>query len=484
MKIGLRIFLGYFLIVGLAGYFVLRVFVGEVKPGVRQAMEDTLVDTANVLAALATEDLRAGRIADGGFARAVDSLGGRNPDASIWRFRKRSVDYRIYVTDARGIVVYDSAKRDVGRDFSRWNDVYLTLRGEYGARSTRTVPGDDASSVMHVAAPVWSGPPGAADRRIIGALTVAKPNARMQPVIDASQRTIIGQGAILLGLSFLVGLAATLWLSRSLASLGRYARAVTAGERAEPPDLGRNEIGELGRALATMRERLDGKQYVEQYVQTLAHEMKSPLAAIRAAVEILETAPDGPDRARFLANIDGQGARLAAMLDKMLALAAVESRQSLSERVPVDLGALLDDAVEALAPRLERRGLRVLREGMLREGVAPTVPGDRFLLGHAVSNLLENALEFSPPGGALEVDIDEADGLVRLRVLDRGPGLPDFARDRVFERFYSLPRPDGARSSGLGLNLVREVALLHGGSASLDNREGGGAVAELRLPLR
>ena len=75
-------------------------------------------------------------------------------------------------------------------------------------------------------------------------------------------------------------------------------------------------------------------------------------------------------------------------------------------------------------------------------------------------------------------------GLARLRVSDRGPGLPDFARDRVFERFYSLPRPDGARSSGLGLNLVREVALLHGGSASLDNREGGGAVAELRLPLR
>jgi two-component system sensor histidine kinase CreC len=201
-------------------------------------------------------------------------------------------------------------------------------------------------------------------------------------------------------------------------------------------------------------------------------------------VEILETAPDGPDRARFLANIDGQGARLAAMLDKMLALAAVESRQSLSERVPVDLGALLDDAVEALAPRLERRGLRVLREGTLREGVAPTVPGDRFLLGHAVSNLLENALEFSPPGGALEVSVEEAGGLARLRVSDRGPGLPEFARDRVFERFYSLPRPDGARSSGLGLNLVREVALLHGGSASLDNREGGGAVAELRLPLR
>jgi two-component system sensor histidine kinase CreC len=80
------------------------------------------------------------------------------------------------------------------------------------------------------------------------------------------------------------------------------------------------------------------------------------------------------------------------------------------------------------------------------------------------------------------VALDDAEGGWRLRVSDRGPGLPDFAAERVFERFYSLPRPDGARSSGLGLNLVREVAQLHGGVARLGNREGGGAVAELRLP--
>src|SRR5205085_3629525 len=130
----------------------------------------TLVDTANALAEQAAPDLRDGSIAHGRFAAGIAALGQRNLDAAIWNFEKKRVDYRIYVTDARGIVVYDSAGRDLGKDYSRWNDVYLTLRGRYGARSTRSDPKDDASSVMHVAAPIRG-----ADGRIIGVLTVAKP---------------------------------------------------------------------------------------------------------------------------------------------------------------------------------------------------------------------------------------------------------------------------------------------------------------------
>jgi len=474
VKIGLRIFLGYFLVVGLAGYFVMRVFVDEVKPGVRQAMEDTLVDTANALAEQAAPDLREGNIAHGRFAAGIAALGRRNVDAAIWNFDKKRVDYRIYVTDARGIVVYDSAGRDVGKDYSRWNDVYLTLRGRYGARSTRSDPKDDASSVMHVAAPIRG-----ADGGIIGVLTVAKPNARMQPFIDNSRASILRKGGLLLGLSFLIGVGVTAWLSRSLATLGRYAKAVTSGERAVPPDLGRNEIGELGRALATMREKLDGKQYVEQYVQTLAHEMKSPLAAIRAASEILHDEPPAPERARFLGNIDSQAARLSTMIDRVLSLAALEYSQSLDRREQVELSELAARVGAGLAPRLERHGLT------LDQAIEPglSISGNAFLLEQALSNLLDNAIEFSPAGSRLELHLARDNERVRLRVADRGPGVPEFALPRVFERFYSLPRPDGARSSGIGLNFVREVAALHGGEAWLRNRDGGGAEAGLDLPL-
>ena len=476
MRIGLRIFLGYFLIVGLAGFFVMRVFVDQVKPGVRQAMEDTLVDTASALAALATHDLRTGRMADGEFARGVARLRESAVDARIWGVSKRAFDYRVYVTDARGIVVFDSSGRDVGKDYSRWNDVYLTLRGRYGARSTREDPNDDGSSVMHVAAPIRD-----AGGRIIGALTVAKPNRSMEPFIAASQRAILRQGGLLLGLSFLVGVLVTWWLSRSLGSLGRYARAVTAGEKVAPPDLGRNEIGELGRALATMRERLDGKQYVENYVQTLAHEMKSPLAAIRGASEILGQDPPEEDRLRFLSNLESQSQRLSNMIDRMLALAAVESRQRLAEVESLDLAALAREAVLAAEPRLRARGLQVRCESLPER--AP-LRGDRFLLAQAIGNLLDNAIGFSPEAGTIHLGIEREDAAWRLRIRDEGAGIPDFAQERIFERFYSLPRPDGARSSGIGLNFVREAAALHGGEVRVGNATPVGAEASLRLPTQ
>ena len=139
MRIGLRILLGYFAIVALAALLLTQVFVAQVKPGARQAQEDTLVDTANVLAELATDDVLAGQIADGRFATRVRGMNARDPGAVIWGFLKRDTNYRVYVTDAAGIVVFDSSGRDVGADYSRWNDVNRTLRGEYGARSTAEV---------------------------------------------------------------------------------------------------------------------------------------------------------------------------------------------------------------------------------------------------------------------------------------------------------------------------------------------------------
>ncbi|RPE81178.1 two-component system sensor histidine kinase CreC [Vulcaniibacterium tengchongense] len=474
MKIGLRVFLGYFLIVALAGLLLAQVFVAQVKPGVRQAMEDTLVDTANVLAELARDDFLAGRIGDGAFARSVRDMARRDYGARIWGFPKRASQYRIYVTDARGVVVFDSAGRDLGRDYSRWNDVYLTLRGRYGARSTASDPYDPDSTVMHVAAPIRD-----ARGRIVGSLTVAKPNRAIAPFIERSQRVVLRWGAVLLGASLLVGLVAAWWLSRQLGALRRYAQAVTAGGRASLPRAA-GEFGELGRALETMRTRLEGKQYVERYVHALTHEMKSPLAAIRGSAELLEGPLPDADRARFAASVRAQSERLAQMIDKLLALAAVEHRQRLDDPEPLDPAALAREAAEQCAPRLARDAL-ALRLDLPAH--APAVAGDAFLLRQALINLLDNAADFSPHGGAIELALRCADGLAVFEVRDRGTGVPDYALPRAFERFFSLPRPGrGSRSSGLGLCFVAEVAALHGGAAALENREGGGATARLSLP--
>ncbi len=478
MRIGLRILLGYFLIVAFAAILLGRVFVQEVKPGVRQTMEDTLVDTANLLATQAKDDLLAGRIDSGRFATSVRELTDRDLGAEIWGFTKRRIGTRIYVTDARGIVVFDSSGSDVGQDYSRWNDVHRTLRGLYGARSTRSDPDDDSSTVMYVAAPIVDRSAGST--RIVGVLTVAKPNQTIAPFIARSQDTILLWGFVLLGTAMVIGLLAAWWLSRQLGALRRFADAVTAGERASPPDAP-GEFGDLSRALETMRDRLEGKQYVEQYVHALTHELKSPLAAIRGSVELVESggeAMPAGDRARFLATIHAQGDRMAEMVDKMLALAAVEHRQRIENPQAVDLTSLALEAVERVQDKLTRRRIAVDIDGP-----SAVVSGDPFLLRQALINLLDNAADFAPEDSCVELKISRQGQRWLVTVADLGPGVPDYALERAFERFYSLARPGGgSRSSGLGLSFVAEVATLHGGDATLANRDGGGAVGMLSLP--
>jgi two-component system sensor histidine kinase CreC len=114
-----------------------------------------------------------------------------------------------------------------------------------------------------------------------------------------------------------------------------------------------------------------------------------------------------------------------------------------------------------------------------------TIEGDPFLIRQALANLIQNAVAFSPTKGKIIISSQKSDTRLEIRVEDEGSGVPSYALERVFEKFYSLQRPDtGRKSSGLGLSLVKEAASLHGGEARLENRPEGGARAILSLPLR
>lgn len=475
MRVSLQIAIGYFLTVGLAAWFVLNVFSEQVKPGVREAMEDTLVDTANLLAEVAAADLRAGRIADGELAKALHSYRDRPLDAAIWGIHKRSLDYRIYVTDARGKVVYSTEAEQVGQDFSRWRDVFLTLRGEYGARSTRDTPEDANSTVMHVAAPLRDDA-----GRIVGVLTVAKPNSTVQPFIERSESIIRERGALLLAITALIGVVFTWHLTRAIKRLQRYAQSVADGHKAIRPPTRATELDDLGRSLEAMREKLEGKHYLERYVHTLTHELKSPLAAIRGAVELLaEAGMSEAERRHFLANIGEQSERLREIADKMLQLVRLEQQQTLESPTPIDLCGLLGTLAESVAPRCQAAGV-ILKLDCRDQ---PTLTGDAFLLRLALAALIDNAIEFSPPQGHIEISAFRSDKTIRIEVRDNGPGIPDYAEERVFERFFSLPRPATQRkSTGLGLAMAREVAELHSGSIGIANQPQGGTLAWLELP--
>ncbi|MBD9653652.1 MULTISPECIES: two-component system sensor histidine kinase CreC [unclassified Pseudomonas] len=469
MPLGVRIFLVYFLFVGLSGWFVLSTVMDEIRPGVRQSTEETLVDTAHLLAVLLREDVREGRLAQGQLPDLLKAYGQRQPGAQIWGVAKNQVNHRIYVTDADGIVLLDSSGQAVGQDYSRWNDVYLTLHGRYGVRSTREDPNDPDSSVMYVAAPIVDG------ERILGVVSVAKPNRTLQPYIERSQRRLGWLGAGLIGLGLLVGGLLSWWLSGSLRRLTRYAQAVSEGQRTELPQVRGGELGQLAQAVERMRTELEGKAYVERYVHTLTHELKSPLAAIRGAAELLEADMPAAQRQRFVANISEEGERLQNLVERLLHLAQVEQRQGLEERVAVPLQAMLDELVHAQMARIEQRQVHVDN----RVDASQTLLGERFLLRQALSNLLDNALDFTPPGGLIRFACEADEQSLQLCLFNQGPAIPDYALARLTERFYSLARPaTGRKSTGLGLNFVQEVAQLHGAALSIANVDDG---VEVRL---
>ncbi|MGL4315423.1 MAG: two-component system sensor histidine kinase CreC [Pseudomonas sp.] len=472
MPLGVRIFLVYFLFVGLAGWFVLSTVMDEIRPGVRQSTEETLVDTANLLAEILRDEVKNGQLAQSRLPELLKAYGKRQPQAQIWGVEKSAVNHRIYVTDARGIVLLDSSGVALGQDYSRWNDVYRTLRGEYGARSTREDPQDEDSSVMYVAAPIKDG------EQIIGVVSVAKPNRSLQPYIDRSQTRLTWLGAGLIGLGLLIGGVLSWWLSGSLRKLTRYAQAVSQGQRAELPALRGGELTQLAEAVQKMRTELEGKNYVEQYVHTLTHELKSPLAAIRGAAELLEGEMPVEQRQRFVANIASEGARLQQLIERLLNLALVEQRQGLEERLALSPRELVEELLQGQAARIQAGGLQV--ENAIPEEAR--VLGERFLLRQALANLLDNAFDFTPPGGQLRFSAEARDGLLALHLFNQGEAIPDFALARLTERFYSLPRPgSGRKSTGLGLNFVQEVAGLHGGSLHVAN-VAGGVQASLALP--
>lgn len=474
MRLGIRIFLVYFLFVGLSGYFLLSTVREQIRPVVRQSSEETLVDTANLLAEILHDDVKAGTLSQSRLPQVLASYGERRPGAQIWGLAKNQISHRIYVTDARGSVLLDSSGQDVGKDYSRWNDVYLTLRGQYGARSTRSDPADETTSVMHVAAPILD------QGRIIGVVTVAKPNSSLQPYIDRAEQRLLNLGLGLIGLGLLVGAALSWWLARSLRRLTRYAQAVSEGQRAALPHYKVGELGQLATAVERMRTQLEGKAYVERYVHTLTHELKSPLAAIRGASELLQGDMPQDLRMRFASNIERESGRLQQMIERLLNLARVEQMQALEDEQYVALAALIDELLLSHAARIEGASLQVRQ----RVPVELRLLCDPFLMRQALANLLDNALDFSPAGGALLFELERDGGRVALSVFNQGEPISDYAIGRVSERFYSLPRPgSGRKSTGLGLNFVAEVMQLHGGALAVENVEGGVRV-RLWLPAR
>jgi len=316
-------------------------------------------------------------------------------------------------------------------------------------------------------------------------LTAYKPQADVFPIIRRRVSEIWwGTGLVGGGILFCVGVV-FVWQYRPIAKLTEYARDIEQGKRKPLPYLGLGkEVNTLARALESMRESLEGRQFAERYVQTLTHEMKSPLAGIRGAAELLEEdfeTMGGEDRKRFLENIRAETIRADRLLTRLLELSSLEGKTKLENVETIDLREVVERAATNAKAMADLTGVCLSFDA---GGEEMEVRGDSFILRAAVTNLLENAIDFSPKGGEVRVFLESEDGYHRIIITDQGPGIPDYAREKIFERFFSLRHlSSGRKGTGLGLTLVKEAAELHQGMVSIDSLETGGTRAVLGIPV-
>lgn len=274
-------------------------------------------------------------------------------------------------------------------------------------------------------------------------------------------------------------------ISRPVGQLARAAKRIAAGEQGvEIPLAAGGELRELGEALRVMTGRqAERMRDRAEFAADVAHEFKSPLTSIRGAAELLgEGALDDPEaRARFLRNIELDSERLARLVSRLLELGRVEAAEQLP--TTFDWPALVARAVaRAETPEVaievhDRAGVHMVR-------------GREADLETALVNLLDNAVRHAPAGSSVALSVYAGDGAGQLvvRVRDRGAGVPEHQRERIFQRFFTTDEgTDGAGGSGLGLAIAASVAHSHGGSLRLlpaeDTAGGKGACFELRLCL-
>lgn len=278
-------------------------------------------------------------------------------------------------------------------------------------------------------------------------------------------------------LGILGGLLMTHAVSQRLESINRAARAVIAGDLSGRVELrgSDDDFDQLAATLNQMLARIEGLvASISRVSDNIAHELRTPLTRLRAELEELAGADD-PEavRARSGAALE-EAERLQSMFEALLRIARLESGPR--EAYPsIDLSALLGDAVDLHQPGAEDRGLDL--RAQVPEGLA--VRGDRDLVFQMVSNLLDNAIKFTPPGGVVSVTAQALSRGVEVLVADTGPGVPDAERARVLERFYRGAGASQATGFGLGLSLVAAAAERHGAELRLED-----AAPGLRVVVR
>ena len=321
-------------------------------------------------------------------------------------------------------------------------------------------------------------------------LVSASPLTSVDNAVGRLVRIFAGLGGVAL---LVAGLGAWVLIHRGLRPVDRMVdttAAIAAGDlslRVDAPDP-RTELGRLGGAINVMlgqieqayQARTASEDRLRRFVADAAHELRTPLTSLRGYAELYRqgalSGPDGVDSA--MRRIESEGARMARLVDDLLLLARLDQQRGI-ERKPVELVSLLGEAIQdlhAIDPD------RPVTQELPPEA---TVVGDRIRLRQVIDNLLSNARTHTPAGTPVHVAVKTDPSAVTVSVSDKGPGIGEADRAKIFERFF---RADPSRSrskggTGLGLSIVASLVEAHGGTVSVDSVVGQGTTFTIRLPV-
>ncbi len=454
----------------------------EVRHHYLESMEETLIDMAAYVAADITEQSKEYTIDLEAIKKILSNAYDLPFIARIGNTKKQHVDVRIYITDAEGMVLFDSDNNwALGKDYSEWNDVYLTLQKEYGARLSVNDPYDPGSPYMYVAAPIIL------DKEIVGVVSLGKPLHTMNRFVkDAKVRYLaVGFGVSMILIA--LGALFVRLIMRPITQVTAYAAAVRDNKDVVPPlaafsnKTRKDEIHTLAHTIMQMRDSLEGKQKNEHYLQALMHELKTPITAIATSAELLKGTPDltKEELVDFVTGISLDAERLNDITKRINELALLESHSRHRIIEQIDLCELCKASLAIYKPILEENKLHLKT---ILPAKAP-YKGEGFSLRLAISNVLKNAIDFTPESGTVTVKLVKEDKNWIVIFEDTGPGVPNELVGKVFDRFFSTHRPDtGERSTGIGLTYVRETVNQHGGKVTLCNKPEGGFQVKIILP--
>lgn len=520
LSIFFRIWLALALVLIICGVVAFTQLFGYVKPTAQQVIEDTLLDTSKLLAASLQMPLSSGQLYDEEYQTKLDAAFIGAPTISKTtdpEYKNKSPSsFRIYVTDNKGIVIYDSLPEpdnDEGQDYSRWNDVYLTLNGQYGARSTTLDHNQRDGTVMYVAQPIKD-----ETGNLIGIISVGKPVASVLPYLDDTRNRMLIT-ALLMSIAALIlaGLVAW-WLKQSISLVTQYTSALAEDTKKPYFYLG-HELNSLTDTIESMKHRLENRAYVTDYVHTLTHELKSPLTAIRASSELLEDdGLDKEDQQMLIQSIGEQSIKMQQLIDRLLLLAKVEQPTFKLNRQLTPLLPLLQTLAKDNSAKLQQQHLAPIDIYLNDKWVSETdllspdalanisVFADQFWLVQVLQNVLDNAIHFADSTVSIylhSITQHISAQTVTIDIFNNGKLLPEYAVDKAFDRYFSLSHQSQAaektsehlsdfsaeshstsdttqtqssmasntlkKGTGLGLTLVKQVIEHHGGHVAITN---------------